>query len=315
VSRVVSEPLRDTFHPRFTGRHPGLRPFAITLGEIFWTDWPGLSALQTVLERARVPVATESGHRLRLVPPAGRATGADFEAAVYGTGALAVRTHGWHDLFNVLAWATYPRTKAAINARHVTELAAQTGAQRSRVRDALTAFDEDGVVVVSSDPELLALVRGFRWKALFWERREAFERRFRVFIVGHALAEKLLNPFVGLTAKAVLLPVDDAFADLPVAEQLARVDGLTAAVVRDPAALRSPRDLSPLPVLGIPGWWPEADAEAFYDDASYFRPGRRAGSGGEATAKRGQQGIETPVVPVQARADGLADTSACERSV
>ena len=39
--------------------------------------------------------------------------------------------------------------------------------------------------------------------------------------------------------------------------------------------LASPRDLAPLPVLGIPGWWPTNDAPAFYDDARYFRPGRQ----------------------------------------
>lgn len=284
---MVSEPLRDAFGAGFPQRHPGLRPYALTLGDAAWTDWPGLAALQAVLDRARVPVATDSGHRLRLVPPAGRTAGSDYEVAVHDTGALEVRTQGWHDLFNVLAWATYPRTKAAINARHVRELAVQAGTQRSRVRDALTGFDEDGVVVASSDPALLALVRGFRWKALFWERREAFERCIRVFVIGHALAEKLLSPFVGLTAKALLLPVDEAFADMPFAEQLVRVDALAAAVVRDPAALQTPRDLSPLPMLGIPGWWPAARHEAFYDDVSYFRPRRRPGPGHEQAAPAG----------------------------
>ena len=30
----------------------------------------------------------------------------------------------------------------------------------------------------------------------------------------------------------------------------------------------------PLPVLGIPGWWPENEKEDFYDDAAVFRPAR-----------------------------------------
>ncbi|HBZ06685.1 MAG TPA: DUF3025 domain-containing protein, partial [Massilia sp.] len=32
---------------------------------------------------------------------------------------------------------------------------------------------------------------------------------------------------------------------------------------------------TPLPVLGVPGWWPEQDA-AFYADTSVFRPKRVA---------------------------------------
>jgi hypothetical protein len=34
----------------------------------------------------------------------------------------------------------------------------------------MTHFDECGVIVVACDPELLALLRGFQWRRLFWER-------------------------------------------------------------------------------------------------------------------------------------------------
>ncbi|VVE59910.1 membrane protein [Pandoraea pnomenusa] len=37
----------------------------------------------------------------------------------------------------------------------------------------------------------------------------------------------------------------------------------------------STRDFAPLPVLGIPGWWPENEAPDFYRDTVVFRPGRR----------------------------------------
>ncbi|MBN3821090.1 DUF3025 domain-containing protein, partial [Paraburkholderia sp. Se-20369] len=36
------------------------------------------------------------------------------------------------------------------------------------------------------------------------------------------------------------------------------------------------RDLSPLPVLGVPGWCAENAEPAFYDDPAVFRSGRRA---------------------------------------
>ena len=34
------------------------------------------------------------------------------------------------------------------------------------------------------------------------------------------------------------------------------------------------KPFSPLPVLGVPGWWPANETPAFYDDASVFRPRR-----------------------------------------
>ena len=37
--------------------------------------------------------------------------------------------------------------------------------------------------------------------------------------------------------------------------------------------IRCPADLFPLPVLGIPGWWPANADAAFYQDARVFRPG------------------------------------------
>jgi hypothetical protein len=31
-----------------------------------------------------------------------------------------------------------------------------------------------------------------------------------------------------------------------------------------------------LPILGVPGWCADNEREAFYDNADYFRPGRRS---------------------------------------
>ncbi|MEK9775238.1 MAG: DUF3025 domain-containing protein, partial [Quisquiliibacterium sp.] len=35
---------------------------------------------------------------------------------------------------------------------------------------------------------------------------------------------------------------------------------------------------APLPVLGIPGWWPVNHDPAFYDDTAVFRAGRQRAS-------------------------------------
>jgi hypothetical protein len=187
-----------------------------------------------------------------------------------------VREGEWHDFFNVLAWTVYTKTKAALNARHVDAAQADEGRNRGRVRDALTLFDESGAIVVSDAADLLDDVRAFRWKTLFWEKRERVRASLRVYLFGHALLEKTLEPYVGLTAHALLVPVDAAFLAQPADRQLAAIDDRAAQHVADGASLTTPQALSPLPVLGVPGWWPANERESFYDDVRYFRPGRTA---------------------------------------
>lgn len=183
-----------------------------------------------------------------------------------------MRADNWHDLFNVLVWCTFPRAKGVLNARHVLAMERELPGRRGRVRDALTQFDEDGVIVLCSAPELLGLMRAFQWKELFWRRREAVLQHMRFLVFGHALYEKLLAPFVGVTGRAVMLAVAPGLAAAPLHKQLSDAD---AALAESVIALASPRDLHPLPVLGIPGWYPAAAVETFYGDATYFRSGQR----------------------------------------
>jgi hypothetical protein len=192
---------------------------------------------------------------------------------VHERGDLAVREGDWHDLFNVLVWCVFPATKAALNARHVDAAQAETsGANRGTARDALTLFDESGAIVVCSEPDLIDDLRAFHWKRLFWTERERLRATLRVYLFGHALLEKALAPYVGMTAHAITLLVPHGFLSEPAESQLARVDSLAARYVVDTIA--SPLDLAPLPLLGVPGWWKANEEERFYEDTGYFRPGR-----------------------------------------
>ena len=68
--------------------------------------------------------------------------------------------------------------------------------------------------------------------------------------------------------------VDCLGANMPTGDLVAAVDQhLAADVAAD--CLRHPRDLQPLPLLGIPGLTPESEDPAFYEDTWQFRPGRR----------------------------------------
>lgn len=268
--RVASyTPDMDQWNSGFAADRVPLQFMRDTAATISGADWPGLAVLQRLLDDAGVSVA--SGRPLRLVPAGGNAP---YELRVYKSAELECRERNWHDLFNVLVWLAFPRTKALLNARHHAAWKADDGAGRGAVRDALTLFDESGLVVLSDRPELLQMIRDFRWKPLFWEQREAVVSGMRILPFGHALCEKLLSPYRGMTGHALLLQLDAETLNLPMTELLCRVDGELAELLADPQALQTTRQLAPVPVLGVPGWCCDNVRADYYDDTGYFRAGR-----------------------------------------
>lgn len=197
-----------------------------------------------------------------------------YEPFIYRTGQVPTRSGNWHDLFNALAWLSFPRTKRVLNCRHVEEIRGPAYARgvRGTPRDVLTLFDEGGVIVTSSEPRLLEMLRTFQWKRLFWDGRTEVVPHMRFFVLGHAILEKASQPYKAATAKALLLEVPACFAGRPHEEQLAEADALAAQWLSTPGALSSTRNLAPLPILGIPGW-AEGQSEEFYEDTEVFRSG------------------------------------------
>ena len=240
------------------------------------TVWPDVGALNALLDELDGRVVNSSGKRIRFLPQTGKPNSFEegFEPRAYLSGEVMVRLENWHDLFNALVWMTYPKTKAVINARHFSLLQGQRDLQRSPAGDALTLFDEDGMVVLSCNEQLLELLREFRWKELFRAHRDAVQADMRFLLFGHAMYEKALSPFVGMTAKSILLQVPREMLTLANAELNDAIDLRLADFVADERHLTHGRSLSPLPVLGVPGWWQANETTEFYDDVSYFRPGR-----------------------------------------
>jgi hypothetical protein len=256
-------------------RGPAFAPIAPAVARLDPSGWPTHEELTALAEG----IVTARGVPVRFVPPRtqddeGRPC---YEMHIAQTGDVETRAENWHDLFNALAWIAFPRAKAAINAQHAAMLAEGGEAaarRRGPERDALTLFDEGGVAIASSDPALLQLVAEHRWKELFWLRRDELARHARFIAFGHSLFEKMLAPFIGIVAKTVFLHVEQGFAALPGPEQVARADALLAAHFADRSRFASPRSMAPLPVLGIPGWYPGNSRADFYDDADHFRPKR-----------------------------------------
>lgn len=200
---------------------------------------------------------TESGRPLRFVPPAGNDP--YYEVQLFETGQVQTRAGNRHDLFNALCWLAFPRTKARVNALHAAEIPRE-GGRRGRLRDLLTIFDEGGALVVCADEGLNALLRECRWRELFWEQRERVRAAMRFAVLGHAVLEQALEPWPGITCKALFVdPARDA-------------DAQAAAWLGALPAGASPRLLAPLPVFGYPGWLPQGEDAAFYAERRWFRP-------------------------------------------
>ncbi|MGE5472358.1 MAG: DUF3025 domain-containing protein [Bacteroidota bacterium] len=219
----------------------------------------------------RFPIHTENGRQVRFVPP--QPDGLAYECRIWESGEVETRPDNWHDFFNALVWFAFPRTKIAVSARHVRAMT-PAGEARGAVRDALTHFDECGIVVLSSRPELLELLRDFEWRKLFVEHRADVRRNMQFVVFGHATYEQLLQPFRGLTAKAMLYDVSEDWLRQPFQERLAALDRRLADDLASGRYAR-PRDFQPLPLLGIPGLTPASENPAFYDDTWQFRAGRR----------------------------------------
>jgi hypothetical protein len=228
---------------------------------------PLLGALDRLAQRRRQGMTS-----LRFVEPSA-ARAADYERRIQERGEIETRPNS-HDLFNALSWLSYPASKAAINRVHLRELAARDaqGGQgaRGRARDAATLLDENGLIILTDSRELACALSEASWEDLFVTKRAAFCEHCECLTIGHGLAEKLWRPYKALTAHALLVRVSsaDLAGSLPTRVRVS--DALAAR--RITAGDFSPGELVPIPVLGLPGWWPANEHSGFYRDAAVFRP-------------------------------------------
>lgn len=202
---------------------------------------------------------------VRFVPQAELAAGLAYEQFIFDTGQVPTREN-LHDRFNGLCWLRFPLTKRRLNQLQAAQIAAAgVGAVRGPVRDALTLFDENAALLQAPAPLWDAL--GERdWHRLFITLRPLWAQA-RLVLFGHALMEKLVTPYKSITAHVLHTPVpmsigDDAGAwDAWLARHLS-------------AARLAAKPFTPLPVLGVPGWWTANEEPGFYADAAVFRAPR-----------------------------------------
>jgi hypothetical protein len=275
--------LKQKWDANFTSFSPIFSPLS------YWADkfsgfkdgWPELADYQAILSAMPQPILTQKGEVLKIVQQEGKPGhfSEHYAPRIYLTGEIQTRTENWHDFFQFLTWFMFPKTKAVINAIHIP--AAHTRidngtdlGRRSPIENMLSLFDEGGAVILCSDNSLLQLIRDFKWKELFWQRRNELSEKLKFITFGHALYEKGLSPYVGMTANCILFHVDENVIQLSNQQQLDWIDKNLAELFTERQRYIKPKDLSPFPLLGLPGWDKDNENESYYNNVNYFRPGR-----------------------------------------
>ncbi|WMW80212.1 DUF3025 domain-containing protein [Undibacterium cyanobacteriorum] len=215
---------------------------------------------------------------LHFIPQEALPDGVAYEAHIGATGGVPTREN-LHDFFNALVWLSFPKIKRQLNALQAAQIdLLGIGKSRGPARDAATIFDENAALLVLEDSpngrELCELLRQHQWLEALHLRSKQFQESAQVWSFGHALMEKLVQPYKGITAHSwVVWAPSDYFdwgreaqarwLDETVSQQLCEHDLTTA-------------DYMPLPVAGVPNWVELQDAD-FYRDKSVFRDKRLRG--------------------------------------
>lgn len=267
----------DQWIPEYWNSSPMFSDHRLANQNKQWETWPNCNELNGLWPHKN---KTLSDYLIKFVPQ--NELGDDaiyYEEHIFSSGEIPTRDQNWHDFFNAQVWLRFPKTKAVLNAQHVSEIKKQDQKSkvnnRNRKRDALTLFDESGVIFVSSDDQIIEALHSHEWKKLFWEDRSKWWRSISVYIFGHGLYEKALSPYIGMTGNAMPLLVESQFFDLTRTEQIIQLDQKISNGIMNENILELPSNLSPLPLLGIPEWWQENKDQKFYENKNYFRPRKK----------------------------------------
>lgn len=234
-------------------------------------DWPTLQELEVCLRGLRHP---DTGTPLRFAAQDQRllSDGLHYERRIAQQGIIATRPNNWHDLFNALVWASYPKLKLALNRLQVRDLGKGPRGNRTRYQQSLTHVDEAGLLVATEHDFLLDAIDGHDWHGLFAVQRAAWGTHICVHVFGHALFDLARKPHLTLAGKALLFKVPPGFCGLPFHDRAQRLDACAAQAVSEGRLAADPADMPSLPLAGIPGWRADNEHADFIRHAPCFRP-------------------------------------------
>jgi Protein of unknown function (DUF3025) len=239
----------------FTQRSPWFWPLTAAAEQLrALPSWPGLADFDALYLRAT--------HDMALAPlrfcenvrkqDKKRAEGqvvlsALYDARITLAGEVPTREGDWHDLFNALCFATFPRSKRALHARQYGALAARIEPNMTRLpsartpeQDALTLFDEGGVVLAAEPSDALQLMAAHGPERAALCTQLSAERRTRIVPFGHALFEHLVEGLRCPGGCTQVLAIDELWPSS--GDWLAKLDIALAAALSDPERFVSTRE-------------------------------------------------------------------------
>ena len=239
---------------------------AVDWGAPWSAPWRGSGEAVAARVRGGLPLHEalnkQGGSPVRFVAQEALPGGVPYERHVFDTRTCPTRP-GLHDFFNGLCWLQMPLSKARLNALQAVQIGACGAAgARGPVRDAITVFDENGALL-DAPPALWEALLARDWRRLFIDLRPQWNDA-RLLVFGHAMLEKLVSP-----RKELCVHVWRAQCAI---DSIAKADAWLAGELGTERLAAKP--FTPLPVLGVPGWWPQNQNFSFYDDSLVFRPGR-----------------------------------------
>ncbi|MCU7938895.1 MAG: DUF3025 domain-containing protein [gamma proteobacterium symbiont of Bathyaustriella thionipta] len=281
----MAKNIINQWDPDFLDKSLIFSDLKVLLKETRWSDWPGCQGLLALLDEpiilsSSLPLDMKAQDDTLPFPEMG------YEERVYKKGIVSTREQNWHDLFNAFIWLLFPKTKVLLNDLHMQELKKQPGKKRTPARDAITHIDESGIIIASSDTTLLDSLKNHQWQEVFVHSRGLWltegltddlqkasqdSQQMGAFVFGHGMYEKAFKPFVGFTGKAYCIEVDQNFYRHDKMTQYRVLDQLLCDDIKHKNALCDSSSLSPLPILGIPGWSKDNESAEFYDNKHYFR--------------------------------------------
>lgn len=262
----------DRYDPNFYqngGYFDILEPFYTKIPKDEWPDIDWFNNFDSTTN-----VTNLMGRKIHYVDAAcGLDDALSYEEHIFHQCRLNTRLQNWHDFFNFMSWQLWPKTKAVLNARYVLENAKRLSQHdRSASQHFIAQFDECGIIlpIVKGNVSLGNYLSNHQWSSLFVDAKLAFSSQIDCFILGHALFEKGLNPYIGWTAKAYILEVEASFFGLDKTLQRKELDNKVATQIWSQGNALTPKLLQPFPILGVPGWFTNQD-EKFYANTQYFR--------------------------------------------
>ena len=223
-----------------------------------YNSWPQVHDYQNIFPHAPINFIEQDDDDLKDC--------GGYERYIEKHKAIPTRPQNIHDFMNALSWHHFPNSKLSLHQTQSREHKQQLQSplnKRSPLQNACTLFDEGGVILISESTKFIQAIRAHRWAELFLEQRPALKDETRLLVLGHALMEKSLNPYIGMCGNTIHIQADPQTTD-------SEIDKLLAAYIQK--SLTNTKQLSPFPILGYPDWHPENETPAFYANTDYFRP-------------------------------------------